>query len=867
MDPTFALKAYQRDALEVVRRWLVETADSGDADMAFYRATRRPYQPVADLPGVPYACLRLPTGGGKTLLAAHAVGLTADAYLKTDAPVALWLVPSNAIREQTLGTLKDRAHPYRQALAERFGENVRVMDVGEALYAKRPDYDGGAVVIVATLQAFRVTETEGRKVYDANGELMDHFSGLNEAQVRLLERADGGAPIPSLCNVLKLRRPMVIVDEAHNARTALSFATLARLSPSVILELTATPAADSNVLHHVSAAELKAADMIKLPIVLRGRADWKDTVRDARAWLEALTDKARAEEAATGEFIRPVMLLQAQPNSRTGERITVEVLKAALIEDFLVPPEQIAIATGSNWELDGINLAARETPVRYIITVQALREGWDCPNAYILCSVAEQHGSTAVQQILGRIMRLPKACRKSDPDLNQAYAFSATQSFQATAAALAEGLVANGFEKIEAKEMVRVAPILPGLEDGDAVFRSDPLPEGLDLEPIRATIAATTGGRVTLNLETRRLESSGALTEQDATTLRLSVPAAVTAALDGLVRQAAKPLSVAPLAPPAGFSMPTLCVERGGRLELFGREHFLDLPWRLEACDASAILTAFTPPAERVEEARLDISEAGRIGIDYVQDLHEQLALSLGDRDWTLPQLVRWLDRRLAPTTRPDVTQGSAQAFIRAALDALQTRGGYSLDRLARLKFRLVDALARTVNRFRDERQTAAFETCLFGNALEFRTASDHAVAFNAETYWVDGRHRYAGRHRFAKHLNPDQIGEMNGEEEQCALAIELDGQVKRWVRNLERRPDSFRLATSSDWFYPDFVAELNDGRFLAVEYKGGHLAGNEDTAEKELVGRKWADASGGTCVFVMARDGDYGAVGRALAH
>jgi type III restriction enzyme len=866
LDAAFALKLYQQDALESVRRWLVETADSGDADTAFYRATRRPYQPVADLPGVPYACLRLPTGGGKTLLAAYAVGLTADAYLKADAPVALWLVPSNAIREQTLDTLRNRAHPYRQALAERFGENVRIMDVAEALYAKRPDYDGGAVVIVATLQAFRVTETEGRKVYDANGELMDHFSGLTDAQERLLERADGGAPIPSLCNVLKLRRPMVIVDEAHNARTALSFATLARLSPSVILELTATPASDSNVLHHVSAAELKAADMIKLPIVLRGRADWKDTVRDARAWLETLTDKARAEEATTGEFIRPVMLLQAQPNSKTGDRITVEVLKTALVEDFLVPPDQIAIATGSVWELDGVDLGARDTPVRYIITVQALREGWDCPNAYILCSVAEQHGSTAVQQILGRIMRLPKACRKSDPELNQAYAFSATQSFQATAAALAEGLVANGFERIEAEEMVLTAPNLPGLDDPGAIFQSEPLPEGLDLEPIRATVAATTGGRVTLNLETRRFETTGPITDQDATTLRLSVPAAVSAALDGLVRLAATPSVTFALDAPLSFAVPTLCVERAGRLELFGREHFLDLPWRLESCDASIILSVFTPPTDRVDEAHLDVSELGKIGIEYVQDLHEQLALALGDRDWTYPQLVRWLDRRLAPTTRPDVTQGSAQAFIRAALDSLQATGGYSFDRLARLKFRLVDALARTVNKFRDERQTAAFESCLFGNALAFRTASDHAVVFNAESYWVDGRHRYTGRHRFAKHLNPDQIGEMNGEEEQCALAIELHGKVKRWVRNLERRPDSFRLATSSDWFYPDFVAELTDGRFLAVEYKGGHLASGDDTAEKELVGRKWADASDGSCLFAMVRDQDYGEISRVLA-
>ena len=174
---------------------------------------------------------------------------------------------------------------------------------------------------------------------------------------------------------------------------------------------------------------------------------------------------------------------------------------------------------------------------------------------------------------------------------------------------------------------------------------------------------------------------------------------------------------------------------------------------------------------------------------------------------------------------------------------------------------------ARLITRYRDERQTQAFETCLFGSALAFRTATDHAVTFSADSYYVDGRHRYAGHNRFPKHLNPDQIGAFDSnEEERCALTIELNPKVRRWVRNLVRRPESFKLATSKGWFYPDFVAELTDGRYLAVEYKGGHLAGNDDTAEKELVGKKWAEASGGACLFVMAKDQDYGAVERALS-
>ncbi len=58
--------------------------------------------------------------------------------------------------------------------------------------------------------------------------------------------------------MLRLRRPLVIVDEAHNARTELSFETLSRFDPSFILEFSATPDTErqpSDILYSVSAAE------------------------------------------------------------------------------------------------------------------------------------------------------------------------------------------------------------------------------------------------------------------------------------------------------------------------------------------------------------------------------------------------------------------------------------------------------------------------------------------------------------------------------------------------------------------------------------------------------------------------------------
>ena len=307
------------------------------------------------------------------------------------------------------------------------------------------------------MQAFRVEDTEGRKVYEPSGELKTHFANVPASFLPFLETISDGTPVPSLVNVFRLRNPIIIVDEAHNARTDLSFETLARFRPSCIIEFTATPATKSkpsNVLHAVSAAELNAEEMIKLPIRLESRADWKELLSDALAVRTDLEKTALHEQKLTGEYIRPVMLLQAQPKRQNQETLTVEVVRNCLIEDHKIPEEQIAIATGDTKELADVDISKSDCKIRFVITVNALREGWDCPFAYVLCSVAELRASTAVEQILGRIMRLPQAKRKKQLKLNQAYAFSASQNFVDAAKALEDALVENGFQRHEAQAFV-----------------------------------------------------------------------------------------------------------------------------------------------------------------------------------------------------------------------------------------------------------------------------------------------------------------------------------------------------------------------------------------------------------------------------
>lgn len=795
-------------------------------------------------------------------MAAHTVSIVADSFLRIENPVVLWLVPTQTIRDQTLKTLTDRSHQNASALRDRFGENVRVMTLTEALYAKHSEYDGAACIIVSTIQAFRVEEREGRKVYAANGELMDHFSGLAREAFQHLQLDSTQKPVPSLANVLRLRRPLVIVDEAHNVRSPLSFDTLAGLGPSVIVEFTATPVLESvpgagvfasNVLHHVSAAELKAEEMIKLPVVLRGRPDPRETISDAIGWLDELAALAEAETAETGESIRPIMLLQAEVRSKDRPTLHADEVKRLLLEDFRIPEEQIRLATGEKFELDGIDLAAPECPVRYVVTQQALKEGWDCPFAYVLCSVANQLSGRAVEQLLGRVLRLPNTHWKKRPELNQAYAFATTTAFQEAALALRDGLVQNGFERIEADSLVHTPQELPGFENGGLVFEhEEALPLGIEAAEFKEVVESAMPGRVTINLERGTITVRGALSNIDKTTMQLAAPKAATA-IQALVhktrgaRLAARSL----VAEKPAFIVPRLAVIDAGTLELFDRTHFLDSPWKLEECDPNSVVERFSALSRAAEEARVDVSKMGQVTVNFVVSLQEQLALTIEEKGWSKIALVNWLDRRLPNAARADVTRVSSTLFIGKVLDVLASQGT-PVEVAARGKYRLVEALIRGIAQHRAARESQAFQRALLPSVgLDFVTSSDIGLAFDEDRYGYN--QPYRGPIQFEKHFCRI-VGDLGdrGEEHECAIFIDRLPEVRSWIRNTSRQPHSFWLQTSTDRFYPDFVCLLNDGRILVVEYKGGDRVTSDDAREKDLIGQLWADRSNGKALFVM---------------
>lgn len=852
-----SLKTYQSNSLAALKIFLdsaritsVETAFAKHA-MALDGHTPQ-YRRIPGLEMVPYVCLRLPTGAGKTLLAAHSIGIAARAYLEEDNPIVLWLVPSNTIRTQTLETLKNPAHPYRQAVDDAFEGKVSVFDITELELIRPKDLQERVCVVVGTLQTLRVDSTDGRDVYAHKEALESHFTKVSKDHPGL-ERLNGNGQIKfSFCNLLNLHRPLVIMDEAHNARTKLTFEVLSRVAPACIIELTATPHNDkkmgSNVLHRVSASELKAEDMIKLPIMLTEHGNWQDAVHAA---LE--TRASLAATAVKSDFsIRPLLLLQAENKDK---EVNVDVLKAHLVENEGIVPEKIAIVTGAQRELDGMNLFDPGCSIEIIITVQALKEGWDCSFAYVFCSVANIRSAKDVEQLLGRVLRMPFARRRPVEELNRAYAHVSSPSFAQAANELKDALVSMGFEREEAETIIqpqqdwlsgatpRLSLTIPPL----ILLTSEKLDlSGLsETEQSQVEVREAPLGKIEIYVK-------GKLGEDLAAKLVSALPKEERTEAQKIIethrRYQERKLSPAEQKRP--FQVPRLCLWVQGELEIAERELFLDANgWNLLNFPAALPEFRFDDSAKRFI---FDVD--GDKVVWNMLDAPAQMTFGEGFSGLTLNDLVRWLDKQVR---QPDVRQITMLEFLRRVVTTLHDKQGFDLITLLRAKFILTKVLTEKIKRYREEAYAKGYQEILFGPAAAVETSFSYAFSFDPAIYpasWY-----YSGGYRFQKHYYalPGEL-EGKGEEYECAFVLDSLKQVKYWVRNLSGQPRAaFWLPTSTDRFYPDFVALLADDRLLVVEYKGAAYVSNDDSKEKRQIGELWEKKSDGKGLFLMAEKKD----------
>lgn len=824
------LKNYQRLTLETLKKFLLKAKLIGSA-AAFKENRNAPsyspeYFPLPKLEDAPYICLRLPTGGGKTLLGACSIGLAAEKFLEREYPLVLWLVPTDVIRQQTIKLLRTPSSFYRQVLDAAFKQRVKIFDVTEFRDLRPQDLKQSLNIFVATFQSFRVEKPEGRKVYQANEFLEPCFREI----AMPMEKSFG--------NLIAYLRPLMIIDEAHNYSSPLSLEIMQKLRPAAVIELTATPAQNSNVLYQVSASELKAEEMIKLPIVLTENQSWEMTI-DSAVQRRAALEKLAAREV---DYLRPIALFQAENKNR---EVTVEVVKKYLIEGAKVPAEEIAIATGERRELDGVNLSARDCPIRYVITVQALKEGWDCPFAYVFCSLAKVHSSKDAEQLLGRVLRMPYAAKRLSPELNKAYAFVAVEDWLEAAENIRDDLLNMGFEDAEAKVALAVQTKLFDATTTIKIHTSErPQLGTLNLFLQGAAVVEKTPEGYELVLENISAADLSELKTNANKIFKNNDDRAEL--LKAIRREDFQPTKkISPAERGEKFEIPMLCLDFGQGATLAEVENFLPATWRLTGNYDTALPNFRRDIAARIYEFDL---LGHKVREKFLGDNTENIFR--GETNWKFADLIEFFTARMKFT---DIVPEDLTEFIRRILARLSSEQKISLDELVRLRYSLLKLLEEKIKACRAEAYKNCWQETLFGGENFACVRADITKTFAPENY--PAKSFYRGHFEFQKHFYAT-IGEMNSEEIKCARLIDENKNVATWIRNIEREPAySFWLPTHADKFYPDFVIKLTDGTYAAIEYKGEHLASNDDTAEKNLVGELWEKSRGGKFLMATLRD------------
>lgn len=448
------LKSYQQKVIENLEEYLKYVQEHKNVSTAFnqyWEDKIGPYNPLDNtgmqpyknnIPNSAHVCIKVPTAGGKTFIAVNALHSIFSAYDTSKTKAVIWLVPWSNLLQQTVNALSNPEHPYRQKLNALFNHKVEIYE--KADLEQGSNFNPTIVkeqlsIFVLSFASLRAKNKEDRKVYQENGQLAS-FVPQYANRKHLLEDVDDTA----LINVIRSLHPVLVVDESHNAESDLSVNMLKNLNPSFILDLTATPKENSNIVSLVPAIELKKEHMVKLPVIVYNNHDKTEVINNALHLQRKLENLAKKQEEDGGKYIRPIVLFQAQPKTK-DDNTTFEKLKAQLLS-LGIPENQIKIKTANIDELKNIpDLQSKDCEVRYIITINALKEGWDCPFAYILASLADKSSAVDVEQILGRVLRQPYVQKHKAFQLNLSYVLTASAKFNDTLQSIVEGLKASGF--------------------------------------------------------------------------------------------------------------------------------------------------------------------------------------------------------------------------------------------------------------------------------------------------------------------------------------------------------------------------------------------------------------------------------------
>ena len=415
---------------------------------------------------VPNICLKVPTGGGKTILGAGSVERINMDFFERNKGFILWVVPSDSIYKQTLKALSDRESLYRQTLDRSSLGKVKILQKTDSFHPQ--DIKDYLCIMLLMLQSAGRQTKETLRMFKDSGKFPYFFPEVDDYpenkkllnvcpnldSYSLSSGRDNLSIKHSLGNVLKLIQPLIVIDEGHRAYTEKAKRALTDFNPRFILELSATPnkkSHESNVLVSVSGSELKKEEMIKLPINIFNleSKDWKKALAKGYETLCKLSKNATKLQTKENRYVRPIMLIRVErtgKDQREKRFVHSEDVKEYLIKNFNVDPLEIKIKSASKDELKDEDLLSEYSKVRYIITKEALKEGWDCPFAYVLTILSKTKAPVAIEQMIGRVLRQPHTRKTSLDFFNQCYVICMDQDVAQAVEGVRRGLQNEGMD-------------------------------------------------------------------------------------------------------------------------------------------------------------------------------------------------------------------------------------------------------------------------------------------------------------------------------------------------------------------------------------------------------------------------------------
>lgn len=849
------LKPYQKQIIDDLARYLEILKEKGNTAVAFNEFWQthprtaitpmlgesvEPYK--NNVPGVPHVCIKVPTAGGKTFIAANALNTIFKAFDSTRPKIVVWLVPSNSILEQTLRNFGNPKHPYREQLNTDFANRVEVFD--KKMLLQGAGFNCTSVhenlsLCILSFDSLRARNAEDRKVNEENGNLQSFANRVDEEEI-------------SVMSVLRSLNPVVIVDESHNAESELSVEMLKNLNPSFILDLTATPRKNSNIISFTSALELKKENMVKLPVIVYNHRKKEDVISSALE-LRTRLEMAASEASKNGApYIRPIVLFQAEPKTK-NDNATFEKIKSMLLE-LKIPEEQIKIKTADKNELQNVDLMSADCPVRYIITVNALKEGWDCPFAYILASLADRSSSVDVEQILGRVLRLPNVRKNENAMLNMSYVFTASAKFGETLDSIVKGLNCAGFSSRDYRQIEIEEPENSGNAGGataentgatePSLFADVNKPDDFDVSKIFWKPVPVLGGNV--------VEKSAGHAYIDNVAEQNSVIAEITKQaiaenqkLENQVAANAKsPLmpsevskqvktydvkgifkeSVANLRLPQFyyrhalqndlFNLNSEPFEKDMLLKKFPLKNadtnidFQNVELDIRRIDLDETQKDFTPTIFNVDKQR-QIEILG--WLTSIKDLDKK-------RKLCAENLRGWIGN-MYPIPDPDIVEYITRV--------LQNFSDADLNNMLNSQSLYADKIKQKINELSAKYIESEFDKSLDQDKIELKPTYEIPEKLNLSAV---GKPLPKTLHEAEENVN--------GFEEEVINAVANMENVEFWTRNREKKDFCINGFINH---YPDFIIKTKNGKVVLLETKGDHL----DAEKKIKLGKKWAEKAG----------------------